>query len=116
MTLPVESVHIASGAAEVWLAPERGGMVTRFAVRGEDVLYLDEATLADTTKNVRGGVPILFPIGGKLAPDTLPGARAPLKQHGFARNLPWRVIELGPDRAVLSLDADESTRAAYPHE
>ena len=38
------------------------------------------------TKNVRGGIPVLFPIAGK--PD--PGS--PYKQHGFARNLPWEAV------------------------
>src|SRR5258708_2033571 len=91
-------------------------MVTRFSVDGEDVLFLDEATLADATKNVRGGVPILFPIAGKLAPDTLPGATVPLKQHGFARNLSWSVVEAARDRVTLGLDADDATRAAFPHD
>jgi len=30
------------------------------------VLALDEATLRDEAKNVRGGIPILFPAPGKL--------------------------------------------------
>lgn len=114
--IPSETVGLAHGSAAARLAPARGGMVTRFSVGGEDVLFLDEATLADATKNVRGGVPILFPIGGKLAPDTLPGATAPLAQHGFARNLPWRVVSSGADRAVLALEANETTRAAFPHD
>jgi galactose mutarotase-like enzyme len=116
VTLALETVHLAGGRAEAWLAPERGGLLTRFSLDGEDVLYLDEASLADRTKNVRGGVPILFPIAGKLAPDVLPGATAPLKQHGFARNLAWRVIEAAADRATLGLDASDETRAAFPHD
>ena len=116
MPLPVETVHLKAGDSEAWLAPARGGLLTRFAIGGEDVLFLDEATLADPEKNVRGGVPILFPIGGKLAPDTLPGATVPLKQHGFARNLPWTVVEASSERAVLGLDADDRTRAAFPHD
>jgi len=111
--LPIETVRLAAGASEAWLAPARGGMVTRFSVGGEDVLYLDEATLADPTKNVRGGIPILFPIAGKLVPETLSGAAAPLAQHGFARNRPWRVVS-SADRVVLALDADGGTLAVYP--
>lgn len=106
--LPVETVHLVAGTAEAWLAPTRGGMVTRLRLGGEDVLYLDEPTLADPTKNVRGGVPILFPIGGK------PDDRA-LKQHGFARNFPWRAIQTQPT-AVLELEAPSETRAAYPYD
>jgi galactose mutarotase-like enzyme len=107
---------LEGGAVRAELAPERGGMVTRLAIDGAPVLFLDEATFADPTKNVRGGVPVLFPIAGKLDPDRLPGATAPMKQHGFARNLPWRVVAAAPDRAVLGLDADDATRALYPHD
>src|SRR5262249_9580155 len=107
LMLPVETVGLEHGAASARLAPAPGGMVTRFSVGGEDVLFLDESTLADPKKNVRGGVPVLFPIGGPLSPDKLPGATAPLSQHGFARNLPWRVASSGGDRAVLVLEADE---------
>jgi len=114
--IPVETVGLSHGAARASLAPARGGMLTRFSVGGEDVLFLDEATLADPNKNVRGGVPILFPIGGPLAPDKLPGATASLAQHGFARNLPWRVASSGGDRAVLALEASDATRAAFPHD
>src|SRR5215475_13884127 len=114
--LPVETVRLSRGDCEAWLAPARGGMVTRFSVGSEDVLYLDEATLADPSRNVRGGVPVLFPVAGKLAPDTLPGATAPLPQHGFARNRAWRVVAEEPHRAVLALEADATTRAAYPHD
>jgi len=114
--VPVETIRLGHGDSDAWLAPARGGMVTRFSVAGEDVLYLDEATLADPSKNVRGGIPILFPIAGKLAPDTLPGAKSPLPQHGFARNRPWHVVAEEPDRAVLELEADAATRAAYPHD
>jgi galactose mutarotase-like enzyme len=114
--VPAETIRLAHGQSAAWLAPARGGMVTRFSVAGEDVLYLDEATLADPSKNVRGGIPILFPIAGKLAPDMLAGATAPLPQHGFARNRSWRVVAQEPDRAVLMLEADAATRAAYPHD
>jgi D-hexose-6-phosphate mutarotase len=111
--LPIETIRLTDGKGEAWIAPARGGMVTRFSIGGEDVLYLDEATLGDLSKNVRGGIPILFPIAGKLMPDRLPGATAPLAQHGFARNRPWRVVS-SAGRAVLALDSDDATRAAYP--
>jgi galactose mutarotase-like enzyme len=111
--LPIETIRLTDGKGEAWIAPARGGMVTRFSIGGEDVLYLDEATLGDPSKNVRGGIPILFPIAGKLMPDRLPGATAPLAQHGFARNRPWRVVS-SAGRAVLALDSDDATRAAYP--
>ncbi len=111
----------ATGAV-VHVAPGRGGMVTRFSVGDVPVLFLDEATLRDPGgpgKSVRGGIPILFPIAGKLPGDTYSVAGRPftMKQHGFARNLPWTVLdEATRDGAsvTLGLEASDATRAQYP--
>ena len=72
------------------IVPERGALCSRLLLCGEEILYLDAATLEDAQKNVRGGIPVLFPIAGK--PD--PGS--PLKQHGFARNAAWEPTRTGP--------------------
>ena len=103
----------------VSLAPARGGMVTRFSVHGVPVLFLDETTLADPSKSVRGGIPILFPVAGKLPGDRydVAGRTFTMKQHGFARNLPWTVLDTSTaDGAsvTLGLAATEATRQQYP--
>jgi len=63
-----------------------------------------------------GHAPILFPIVGRLNGDVLriDGADYPMKQHGFARRMPFAVVEQAPDRAVFRLADCEETRAAYP--
>ena len=107
----------ASTQARVALAPARGGMVTRFDVAGKPVLYLDVATLVDESKNVRGGNPVLFPSPGPLADDrfTRDGRSGSMKQHGFARNRAWKVIDTKATREVtLELASDDATRAVYP--
>src|SRR5690349_18135687 len=87
--------HVAQ--ARVVIAPTRGGMVTRFEVAGRPVLFLDESTLVDETKNVRGGNPVLFPSPGPLAGDrfTREGKPGSMKQHGFARQRAWSVAPRG---------------------
>ena len=107
--------------AIVSISPSRGGMVTRFSVGDVPVLYLDEGTLRDPTKNVRGGIPILFPIAGKLPGDRyeVDGRAFTMKQHGFARNLPWTVVdESTADGAsvTLGLEASAATLEQYPFE
>ena len=79
------------------IAPERGAICSRLRLAGDELLYLDKATFDDPSKNVRGGIPVLFPIAGK--PD--PGS--PLKQHGFARNLMWEPTLCGPSRLECRL-------------
>ena len=108
--------------ARVEIAPTRGGMATRFCVGERDVFYMDATTLADPTKNVRGGNPVLFPSPGKLEGDTWTyGAHeGHLEQHGFARKLPWRVAATSDSKdlatASLTLESTDATRAVWPWE
>lgn len=90
------------------VSAERGAIVTRW----DDVLFMDESTLADKTKNIRGGIPVLFPSPGKLTNDrwSRDGLSGSMKQHGFARNLAWK--EIGPH--AYRLESDDATRAQFP--
>jgi len=121
-TDPLESLVLLDREldARVTVAPERGGMITRFSVRGQPVLYLDESTLRDSSKNVRGGIPILFPISGPLKDDRylVGGETYVMKQHGFARNRAWSATyeKSGDHVATLGLELfpDDASRAQYP--
>jgi galactose mutarotase-like enzyme len=97
-------------SSHVELVPERGGLVTRFTIAGRPILYMDDATLADPKRNVRGGVPVLFPSPGKLANDrwSRDGRAGALPQHGFARNLPWTVVA-ADEAIVLELESPHET-------
>lgn len=98
------------GGARAAVAPERGGLVTRFTVGGRELLFLDRVTFEDPTKNVRGGIPVLFPFAGKPPPGS------PLKQHGFARTLPWTVESHSRAQLICALEANAATRASFPHD
>ena len=100
------------------ICPERGGILIQLTLHGEEILYLQEDTFADPSKNIRGGNPILFPICGPL-PDneyTLDGKTYTMKQHGFARNKAWEVVEYSETKVTLQLKDDEETRKQYPFE
>lgn len=118
---PVATLVLRDEAARsaVVLAPERGGMAIGFEVRGRQLLYLDRRTLEDRAANVRGGIPVLFPSPGKLTADAWAwgGASGSIKQHGFARLLPWSVVATGTDDgawATLSLASSDASRAQFP--
>jgi len=99
------------------VVPERGGIITRWQVRGQDLLYLDGDRFADPSLSVRGGIPILFPICGNLPNNTYThqGKTYTLKQHGFARDLPWTVSDSSPsDGITLTLTSNNQTYAVYP--
>jgi galactose mutarotase-like enzyme len=101
------------------VVPARGGIITRWQICGEDILYLDRERFKDTNLSVRGGVPILFPICGNLPDNTYQyqGRNYSLKQHGFARDLPWQVSKQSSETAAsltLELNSNEATRQVYP--
>jgi galactose mutarotase-like enzyme len=107
--------------AQAEIVPERGGILTRWQLQGQELLYLDAERFAQPELTVRGGIPILFPICGNLPDDTYTYGNQSyrLKQHGFARDLPWQVTEqrTGNGAALtLSLTSNERTRAVYPFE
>ncbi|WP_257458394.1 aldose epimerase family protein [Archangium lipolyticum] len=109
-------VVLTDGGSRAEVVPERGALVSRFTVEGEPILYLDESTLADATKNVRGGIPVLFPApgvtpGGKYLVD---GREYPIRRHGFARDLPWDVRTQEASRVVLALGHSEQTLREFP--
>ncbi|CAN5483270.1 hypothetical protein BH09MYX1_BH09MYX1_36350 [soil metagenome] len=113
------ALHDSDAESTLILAPARGGMATRWTIRDREIFYLDEGTLRDPSKNVRGGNPVLFPQPGKLEGDVYSrdGKRGSLKQHGFARNLPWTVVGTSTAdaaSAVLRLTSNEMTRSVFP--
>jgi galactose mutarotase-like enzyme len=101
------------------VVPERGGIISQWQVQGQEILYLDAQRFQDPNLSVRGGIPILFPICGNLPNDQyhLDGQVYSLKQHGFARNLAWQVLEQSTDGAAsltLGLRSTPETLALYP--
>jgi galactose mutarotase-like enzyme len=110
------TLKLAGSGSEVTIAPLRGAIVTSLRLHGRELLYLDEATFRDPGKNVRGGIPVLFPAPGKLQGDhwQWQGRQGDMKQHGFARNCAWTVVSAEDAAATLALQSDASTLAQYP--
>lgn len=105
--------------ARLEVVPDRGGIITSWQVQGRELLYMDTARFADPTLSVRGGIPILFPICGNLPDNTYlhNGQPYTLKQHGFARDLPWEVLDRVTQNRVsltLGLSSNDYTRSVYP--
>ncbi|MGB5963700.1 MAG: aldose epimerase [Coleofasciculaceae cyanobacterium] len=101
------------------VVPERGGIITSWSIQGKDLLYLDTERFADERLSVRGGIPILFPICGNLPNNTYihNERKYSLKQHGFARDLAWKVTDQTTSNQAgitLELNSNEQTLAVYP--
>ena len=110
-----------SASSRLEVVPERGGIVTRWSIQGQELFYLDQERFTHPELSVRGGNPILFPICGNLPDDVYAydGKSYSLKQHGFARNLPWEVLEQSTEsssKLTISLKSNDETLAVYPFE
>ena len=112
----MDSVTLTAGDVTAEVVPARGAIVAALRVGTTDVLYLDRATLDDPAKNVRGGIPLLFPFAGKLADETFALTGTKMKQHGFGRNRAWTVAERTASSVRMTLAADADTRAQWPYD
>lgn len=114
--------ELIDSQSKAWVkaAPERGGIIIGYGTEGTELLYLNNETFQDEKANVRGGIPILFPISGQLEGGKYEwaGTVYKMKNHGFARNMPWEVMETGAtnDEAFMTirLKSNEETKESYP--
>ncbi|MCX7847651.1 MAG: aldose epimerase [bacterium] len=113
--------------AQAEFIPQLGGIVSSWQVevagQRRELLFRHEWFWDTATARVRGGIPFLFPICGRLERDGEQGTylwnhtRYKLPIHGFALRMPWQVVEEGAqDTLTLALSDTEDTRAVYPFE
>ena len=97
--------------------PSRGGIITNWVVNDHQILYFDQKRFSDSSKTIRGGIPILFPICGNLDNKSLFGENfLDLRQHGFARDQQWNYeFNQAENTLCLSLSDNKNTRKYYPH-
>ena len=63
-----------------------------------------------------GRAPLLFPVVGKPAGELIRinGREYPMKQHGFARRLPFTLVDRSDTHVTFRLEASDETRTHYP--
>ena len=102
-TLP--RVTISAGDAQATIY-EHGAHLTSWSIGGKSLVFTSESAIFDGKKAIRGGVPVCFPQFSDFGS---------LGQHGFARNLPFTVVEKAADKVTMRLVPGEAELAAYPH-
>lgn len=102
-------IHLRYGDYEAEMNPF-GAELAAFRWRGLDLLWDGDPRWWGRR------APVLFPVVGRLNEDTLrhEGRSHHLPQHGFARDLPWKVVEAGDQTATLHLRDSIQTREVYP--
>ena len=60
--------------------------------------------------------PVLFPIVGRLKDDTytVDGQTYHMKQHGFARDMDFNILEKQPNKVIFELHSSDETKEMYP--
>ncbi|WP_312857260.1 aldose epimerase family protein [Neobacillus endophyticus] len=119
---PYDVYELIDKEAGSWLkvVPERGGIIIGYGVKDEEILFLNEDTLLNPEKNIRGGIPILFPISGQLENGQYEwkGHTYKMKNHGVARNHPWEVIDTTASETEASiticLTSNLETKKEFP--
>jgi galactose mutarotase-like enzyme len=113
--------ELVDSSSNSWVkaAPERGGIIIGFGVDGKELLYLNKETFYNADANVRGGIPVLFPISGQLENGEYEwnGKTYKMKNHGVARNNPWEVIGTntnGEASVTMRLKRTDETKQSFP--
>jgi glucose-6-phosphate 1-epimerase len=86
---------------------QQGAHVLSWQAKGKERLYVSPSSVCDGVTAIRGGIPICFPQFNQ---------RGNLPKHGFARNMPWRLLpnqSAGPEK-VFELCSNEQTLALWP--
>lgn len=100
----------APDGATATLSLQGGHLLSWKPAGAAEQLYLSPRSEFVPGKAIRGGVPVCFPQFAE---------RGSLPKHGFARTLPWELVqeEQGKDDAlaVLRLRDSDATRALWPH-
>lgn len=112
--LIVAEINNALGSASLCL---QGAHLMTWQPKSQSVpvVWLSRDTKPAVGKSIRGGAPVCWPWFGAHASE------ASFSGHGFARTVPWRVIESGTDpngatRLTLRLVANDKTRVQWTDE
>lgn len=121
-TLRVFSIVSPDNAVQAEIVPDLGGVVSSLRFGDEqECLFRHEWFWDPLTPETRGGIPVLFPICGRLLQDGVPGRYRIddkpyiLPIHGFAMRRPWEVADATrPNSLHLRLSDSPQTREIYP--
>ena len=120
-----QSVYeLASGSSRALIAPQYGARLLKWTVGNQSIIHWPEdADWANgySVAHTRGGNPILFPFIARHYADGVlgewrdsSGVVRELPMHGFARDMPFEVVEASPEVLRMRLTPTTATQAMYP--
>ena len=107
-------VDVTNSLGTATLALQGAQLLTWAPRREKPVVWLSPEAKYSVGKSMRGGAPVCWPWFGAHATDNS------FPAHGFARNVPWEVIDTatlpnGASSLMLRLIQDGTTRKFWPH-
>lgn len=118
------TIHSPDGMTEATISPELGGFVTSlilpFASGRRESLFLHNNALDPAFLGLRGGVPFIFPICGRVTAHGTEGVyeydgkEYTLPIHGFSAYEKWAVLRHDAHSIDLILKSNVQTLAMYP--
>ena len=106
--------------SQVWIAPQYGGRLLRWTIGDQELIVWPENADFSKVNKVRGGNPILFPfialhmVDGEIGFWKDGGKTREMPMHGFARDMPFEVVQSSDSSLVMRLADNETTRTYYP--
>jgi galactose mutarotase-like enzyme len=114
------------GTASAEIVPELGAVVASLKLPWQgalrEVLYQQPFFWDREVERTRGGLPLLFPVCGRMERDGVVGAYLydgqmnQMRIHGFGMRIPWVVEAKTQDTLKVTLRDTEATRSEYPFE
>ncbi|MBE5745303.1 MAG: hypothetical protein E7355_04120 [Clostridiales bacterium] len=86
-----------------------GAEVISVVVDGKERLW------QNPTGEWAGHAPLLFPVCGHFG-VTVDGKTYPIKAHGFAKRMPFTLVDSGEDFFTFSISSNEETKRVYPYD
>ncbi len=111
---------LAAHGQEAEIAPGCGALLVAYRAHGRDILYAPEPWIEHFPEPLRFGNPMLFPLAGAVTSAAgansymHDGVAYRIASHGFARHLPWRVIEVTDSSLECLLTATKFTTIMFP--
>lgn len=117
-------VHqLKNGGAVCHISPQQGARLLDWKMGENPVIHWPDDADWNNVAHVRGGNPILFPFVGRHMVDgkigfwkDQSGKVRELPMHGFARDMPFEVIDASAAHLQMRLHANGATRVMYPFE
>jgi len=117
----VFSIASPDGAVRADIVPALGGIVASLRLGGRECLFQYPWFWDPRTEELRGGIPPLFPVCGRLLKEDVrglyhvEGRPFVLPIHGFSMRFPWEVSDASrPDALRLRLVDSEKSRSMFP--